>query len=207
VLPPPDHVPADFRNTPDVAKKLQVLFDSQPQKAAALLHYSGAHSTKDLAGTLGFVTYMLLDLQQRGGGNPFDNRGVIYETPDADYNTLNDGVKRYTADPKAADYVHNWYTPTGHLTKPMLAIHTTYDPLVPVRIPDRYPELLEQSGAQNLFVQQYVKHDGHCAIAPDEIAAGFNELRQWKSTGAKPHAGLHPESAVSTSAQGQGPNR
>jgi len=196
-LPPPNKVPADYKNTPDAAKQLQALIDGQPEKAKALLRYSGAHSTKDLAGTLTFITYMLLDLEQRSGGNPFDNRNTIYESSD-DYNALNDGVKRYAADAKAAEYIRTWYTPTGKLSHPMLAIHTSYDPLVPVRIPDRYPELVEQTGSESMFVQQYVKHDGHCAILPGEIAAGFSELRAWKDHGLKPHTGLHPESAVST---------
>lgn len=191
-LPPPDKVPSDYKNTPEATKQLQALMDSQPEKAKAILRYSGAHSTKDLAGTLTFITYMLLDLQQRGGGNPFDNRNTIYESPD-DYNALNDGVKRYAADPKAAEYIRTWYTPTGRLTHPMLAIHTSYDPLVPVRIPDRYPELVEQTGSTSMFVQQYVKHDGHCTILPGEIAAGFSELRAWKDQGLRPHTGLHPE--------------
>jgi len=194
VLPSPDKVPADYRNTPESAKQVQAAMDSQPEKAAALLRYSGAHSTRDLAGTLTFITYMLLDLQQRGGGNPFDNRNTIYESAD-NYNALNDGVKRYAADPKAAEYIRTWYTPSGKLTHPMLAIHTSYDPLVPVRIPDRYPELVEATGSNAMFVQQYVKHDGHCAILPAEVAAGFTELRAWKDSGVRPHAGLHPEAA------------
>jgi len=196
-LPPPNKIPADYKNTPEASKQLQAVMDSQPEKAKALLRYSGAHNTKDLAGTLTFITYMLLDLEQRGGGNPFDNRNTIYESPD-DYNALNDGVKRYAADPKAAEYIRTWYTPSGKLTRPMLAIHTSYDPLVPVRIPDRYPELVEQTGSDSMFVQQYVKHDGHCAILPGEIAAGFSELRAWKDQGLKPHTGLHPEAGVST---------
>ena len=118
---------------------------------------------------------------------------MIYESRD-DYNALNDGVKRYAADPHAAEYIRTWYTPTGRLTHPMLAIHTSYDPLVPVRIPNRYPELIEQTGSQAMFVQQYVKHDGHCAIQPSEIATGFSELRAWKDNGVKPRPGLTPES-------------
>ncbi len=204
-LPRPDKVPADYKNSQDAAKELQALMDSQPEKAAALLRYSGAHNTKDLAGTLTFITFMLLDLQQRSGGNPFDNRNAIYESTD-NYNALNDGVKRYTADPRAAEYVRNWYTPTGKLTRPMLAIHTSYDPLVPVRIPARYPELVEQTGSSALFVQQYVKHDGHCAILPNEVAAGFTELREWKEKGVKPHAGLHPETK-GASGQSKGSDR
>lgn len=205
-LPPPEKVPADYKNTPEAAKQLQAVIDAQPEKAAAILRYSGAHNSKDLAGTLTFITFMLLDLQQRGGGNPFENRNTIYESSD-NYNALNDGVKRYTADPKAAEYIRTWYTPTGRLTHPMLAIHTSYDPLVPVRIPDRYPELVEQTGSTAMFVQQYVKHDGHCAILPNEIAAGFSELRAWKDNGVRPHAGLHPETSAAATGTTKGTDR
>lgn len=206
-LPSPDKIPDDFKSNEESVKQLQALIDSQPGKAAALLRYSGAHSTRDLAGTLEFITYMLLDLQHRAGGNPFDNRNEIYETTNDDYNALNDGVKRYAADPRAAEYIRTWYTPTGKLTHPMLAIHTSYDPLVPVRIPDRYPELVEQTGSQAMFVQQYVKHDGHCAILPNEIAAGFSELRAWKDGGTRPHSGLHPEARVVASGESKGAHR
>jgi len=189
-----------------VTDRIQALLDSQPEKAAAMLHYSGSHSTKDLAGTLVFVTYMFLDLEKRAGGNPFDNRDQIYDAPD-NYNALNDGVKRYQADPRAEEYVRTWYTPTGKLSRPMLAIHTSYDQLVPVRIPDMYQGLVEQSGSQALFVQQYVKHDGHCNIQPNEIADGFTELRAWKEKGVRPHSGLHPESRAAASSQSQGTDR
>lgn len=191
-LPSPDKVPAEYKMGDDVTDRIQALMDSQPEKAKALLRYSGAHNTKDLASTLTFVTWMFGDLQRRSGGNPFDNHNVIYESPD-NYNELNDGVKRYTADPKAAEYLRTWYTPTGKISHPMLAIHTTYDPLVPVRIPDLYPALAESNGASDLFVQQYVHHDGHCAIQPDEIAQGFSELRDWKNAGVKPHSGVHKD--------------
>ncbi|HLG99519.1 MAG TPA: alpha/beta fold hydrolase [Bryobacteraceae bacterium] len=205
-LPPPDKVPADFKGTQEVTDRIQALLDHQPEKAAAILRYSGAHSTKDLAGTLVFVTYMFLDLEKRAGGNPFDNRDVIYDVPD-NYNALNDGVARYQADPRAEEYIRTWYTPTGKLSHPMLAIHTSYDQLVPVRIPDMYFSLVEQSGSQNLFVQQYVKHDGHCNIQPNEIADGFAELRAWKDKGIRPHSGLHPEGRVAASGQSQGADR
>ena len=35
-------------------------------------------------------------------------------------------MKRYAADPKAVAYLRNYYTPTGRLTKPMLALHTQW---------------------------------------------------------------------------------
>ena len=93
------------------------------------------------------------------------------------------------ADPRAAEYLRTWYQPTGRLTRPMLAIHTTYDPIVPVNIPNFYQELTTEAGSQDLFVQQYVEHDGHCNITPEETAQGFRELRDWKNGGSRPPAG------------------
>jgi|SRR5579872_354460 len=211
VLPAPNNVPPDFRNSKEAAEKVAAVLDASPEKSAALRRYAGAHNNKDLASTLTFITDMLRELHERAGGNPFDNRGVIYETPGEDYNALNDGVKRYAADQRAAEYVRTWYTPTGRLERPLLAIHTTYDPLVPVRIPDMYPGIVDQAGAANMFVQQYVHHDGHCAILPAEIAKGFSELREWKSSGVKPPFGLNgadvPASGAASGGNGHGANR
>jgi len=91
-------------------------------------------------------------------------------------------VKRYTGSPAAAEYLHAWYTPTGRLSDPMLAVHTTYDPLVPPWIPNMYATLAPEA----LFVQQYVKRPGHCAITPEETARAFSQLREWKQTGKRP---------------------
>jgi len=191
VLPSPDKVPTDFQVTKEAVDKLTALLDGNAEKSAAVRRYSGTHNNKELAGTLMFVTDLLRELQQRAGGNPFDNRAMIYETPEPDYNALNDGVKRYAADPRAAEYLRTWYTPTGKLERPLLAIHTTYDQLVPVRIPDMYPSIVDRARASNMFVQQYVHHDGHCAILPAEVARGFSELREWKTSGVHPPFGLN----------------
>ena len=73
----------------------------------------------------------------------------------------------------------------------MLAIHTTYDPLVPSWMPNSYSILTEQVGTKNMFVQQYVRHDGHCAISNPEVARGFAQLRDWKTNGKQQPAGLN----------------
>lgn len=188
-LPSPENVPADFRNKPDKTKEIVALLDGDPEKSAALRQFSGAHNNRDLGSTLVFLTDLLRELQQRAGGNPFDNRDIIYESA-SDYNALNKGVKRYASVPRAAEYLRTWYTPTGKLSRPMLAIHTTYDPLVPVRIPDMYPGILEIGGSRDMFVQQFVPHDGHCAILAPEIERGFSALREWKDHGVRPASGL-----------------
>jgi pimeloyl-ACP methyl ester carboxylesterase len=189
-LPPPDRVPADFRSTQEKVKEIIGVLDSQPEKSASLRRITGAHNNKDLGSSMVFLTDLFRELQQRAGGNPFDNRDIIYESPDNDYNALNQGVKRYQADPRAAEYVRTWYTPTGRLSHPMLAVHTTYDPLVPVRIPSLYPGIAELAGSRDLFVQEFVEHDGHCTILPPEIKKAFSSLREWKNSGVRPVSGL-----------------
>ena len=128
------------------------------------------------------------ELQERAGGNPFDNRNIIYSNTDDD-NTVNAGVKRFVADPKAVEYLRTFYTPTVKIARPMLAIHTSYDPLVPVSVPNSYQSLVDGAGTSSLFVQQYVKHDGHCRILPEEVKKGFSQLREWKSSGVRPKSG------------------
>jgi pimeloyl-ACP methyl ester carboxylesterase len=188
VLPSPVKVPADFSRTPQrVAEVLKALED-KPEQAAAMRRYSNIRTNKELAATIVFWTYILKDLQQRGGGNPFDNRNTIYDgTPDD--NAVNSGVGRYKADARAADYIRHYYTPTGRLTRPLLAIHSTYDVLVPPWVTNQYSILAAEAGSSDWFVQQYVKHNGHCAILPDEIRRGFDQLREWKTIGKRPPAG------------------
>jgi pimeloyl-ACP methyl ester carboxylesterase len=187
-LPGPIDIPADFRNTPELAKQIEALLDASRDKAAILRRQNGTKSNKDLAGVLTFLTAMFRELQDRAGGNPFDNRNIIYSNTDDD-NAVNAGVKRYTADPKAVEYLRTFYTPTGRISRPVLAIHTSYDPLVPVSIPNVYQSLVDGAGTSNLFVQQYVKHDGHCNILPEEMKKGFSDLREWKSSGVRPKPG------------------
>jgi pimeloyl-ACP methyl ester carboxylesterase len=188
-LPNPSKVDPDFINTPQATEKINALLDAEPEKAAILRRQAFIKNNKDLAGSLTFITYILKELQQRTGGNPFDNRNVIY-TGTPDDNALNATVKRYAADPRAAAYVRNYYTPTGRITKPMFHVHTSYDPIVPASIPNQYASLADQAGAANLFVQAYVPRDGHCSITPAEIGRAFSLLREWKSSGVRPSGGL-----------------
>jgi pimeloyl-ACP methyl ester carboxylesterase len=191
VLPEPGRFPADFEMSKELGNKVQSALDANPETAKLFLAYTRAHSTKDLAGSLVLIAYVVKELEIRAGGNPFDNRAVIYDWP-GDQNALNDGVKRYAASPAAALYLKTWYTPTGRIAHPMLAIHTTYDPIVPTRVPAAYAALTEEAGTDHLFVQQYVHHDGHCTMTPEEISAGFRELRAWTEHGVKPSDGALP---------------
>lgn len=191
IIPNPTKIPKDFvKSTSDreLLSKISDALESSPEKAAALRRQNNLKTNKDLAGTLAFLVYLVKEIEDRSGGNPFDNRNVIYSGT-LDDNKLNSEIPRYAADPKAIAYLRENYTPTGKIEKPMLAIHTSYDPLVPVTIPNTYSTLVELAGTSNLFVQQFVEHDGHCAILPSEMSRGFEELREWKNNGTRPAGG------------------
>ncbi len=190
-LPPPVGTPADYRNTKVETAKILGLLDGAPEKAEALRQYSNIRKNEELAGVVTFWTFILMDLQQRSGGNPFDNRDTIYEgSPDDD--ALNDGVKRYAADPGAESFLRANYTPSGRLGGPMLHLANTYDPLVPPWVPNTYADLAERANNEELFVQQYVKTPGHCRISPEEVASGFGQLRKWVEAGERPTPGAVP---------------
>ena len=191
LLPYPAKVPKDFQMTEQLSKTVFDRLLAKPVAAAVVRKLDGIHNDRDLASTIIFATYILKDIEHRADGNPFDNRNTIY-TGSPDDNALNDGVKRYAPDAGALAYLQRYITLTGHLTRPVLAVHTTYDPLVPPEIPNKYSLLTREAGTGDLFVQQYVKHDGHCHITPEETEKGFEELRRWKGTHQAPKAGwLH----------------
>jgi alpha-beta hydrolase superfamily lysophospholipase len=187
-LPPIDKVPSDYSSGPERIKKLTALLDSKPQEAANVRRFAALRLNAEVAWAVSLFTNIVKDVQQRGGGNPFDNTNTIYEGTGDDY-ALNDRVRRYKADAQAAEYLRANYTPTGRLLKPLVAIHTTYDPLVPPWLTNAYSAATGQAGASGLFVQQYVKRTGHCAISPDDVASSFAQLRKWVSEGVKPPAG------------------
>lgn len=187
-LPSPVRVPADFRGGKEQIDRVLAVLQSAPGKAAAVRQYAGIHRDEELASVLTLWTYILMDLQQRSGGNPFDNRDTIY-SGSPDDNALNDGVRRYAADPGADSFLRANYAPSGRLGGPMLHLANVYDPLVPPWVPNTYMDLAERANNEELFVQQYVKTPGHCRISADEIRAGFGELRKWVETGERPSGG------------------
>lgn len=195
LLPSPARVPPSYEMSEKLTKKILAALNAKPTAAAAVRGYADVHTNRDLADGIVFLTYILKDLEQRSGGSPFDNRNTIYTRVPAS-NAVNDRVERYEAEPGALTYLQQFYTPTGKLTRPVLAIHTSYDPLVSPSIPSDYFLLAREAGAGQFFTQQYVKHDGHCNIKPAEIDRGFSELVAWKKNGKAPKAGwLRSESA------------
>jgi alpha-beta hydrolase superfamily lysophospholipase len=135
-------------------------------------------------GLVWFYAVILRELQQRAGGNPFDNRGSAYHGL-GDDPAFNRGVRRYAADPAAVAWLRDRFSPTGRVADPVLAVHTTYDAVVEPEQMDRYRALAQLAGTADRFAAGYVVADGHCAFTPAQIGAAFDALRTWAATGTR----------------------
>lgn len=194
VFPPLDPVPSDYRATPALSQKVKRALQANPQGAAAMRSLLRLHSDQDVANKMLFFTYVFMDVQRKAGGNPFDNRNYIYEGT-RDDRALNAGVKRYAADPEATQFLVQYYTPTGRLLRPMLALSTTYDTLVDPSLVYAYEFAVERQGRTQEFVQQYVNADGHCNFTAGQVWTAFSELVNWVNKEQRPAPGLLPENS------------
>lgn len=184
LVPVPDMLP----EYADMKKRIAEALAAKPAAREALLRLYGVASEKSFPDIVAFVTQVLRELQQRTHGNPFGNADLIYTGSGDDY-ALNDGVKRYRADTQAAAYVARWYTPTGKLMRPLLALHDTGDPLVPAGDAFEYALIAQRAGHGENFVQQYINREGHCAFEPAEVTRALSELVDWVDAGKRPVAG------------------
>lgn len=189
-------VPSDYLATDAVRQKIMAGLKANPQATTELRNLLDIHSDAQVAWDIAYFTFVIGDMQRRAGGNPFDNRNYIYTGTDPDKSTsdfaLNDGVRRYAAVPKAQQYLMQHYYPSGRLEKPMVAVHTVYDPLVPAGAISLYDHMVKAAGFGENLVQQYVKHEGHCNITPEEEGRAFDELVEWTHHGPRPSPGVVP---------------
>lgn len=197
LMPPLNGIPSDFFANRAERARIAAALRKNPQGAAAMRSLMGLHSDAELAADIAYFTFVIGDMQRRAGGNPFDNRNTIYSGSNAanslgDYE-LNDKVRRYDAQPAARAYLIRHYTPTGRLGRPMLALHTVYDPIVPVSQLALYSREVEAAGFSRNLIQQYVHRDGHCTLRQDEVGEAFDELVGWTHGGPRPAAGLIKE--------------
>lgn len=172
-IPPRDALAAAVRANPAGAEALGRRYAVRPESVPGLVW---------------FYAVILRELQQRAGGNPFDNRGSAYHGVGVD-STVNRGVRRYAADPQAVVYLRDRFSPTGRIADPVLAVHTTYDAVVEPEQMDRYRALTQLAGTSDRFAASYVSADGHCAFTPAHLGAAFDALRTWAATGTRPTEG------------------
>jgi pimeloyl-ACP methyl ester carboxylesterase len=153
--------------------------------------YAGSRGMRreSLASIISMSHMIYAELADRAGGNPIDNRGTIYSDfePSID---LNEIVPRYAADEEAFEYLKRNYTPTGRLSGPVLALHTTYDAGVPPCLPAVYSSTVGLLDGGEWFVQMRAEADGHCRFSPEQIGKAFDMMREWASAGSRPEPGV-----------------
>lgn len=109
------------------------------------------------------------------GGNPFGNAERSYSGSDND-DALNAGVARFTADPVALANVESRYETTGRLRVPLVAMHTTRDPIVPFWHQTLYEDKVSEAGSGSRITALPSEQYGHCQFTLPELVAGFSTL-------------------------------
>ncbi len=188
VLGPLVPVTATFLPTDAFIAKVTSTLKSNPAAARSLQSFYGVGDATTLPDVIAFNLYEIKEMQQRVHGNPFGNADLIYTGSGDDF-ALNAGVHRYRADAAAVQRMARFYTPTGKLDRPLLALHDTGDPLVPASTAFEYALAAGRAGNGDHFVQQFVNRKGHCVFTPAEIDRAFGELLDWVHEGRRPASG------------------
>lgn len=184
-------VPENYLPTAAVETRIAAALRAKPEAAESLLRIWGVGDVPTLGSVIAFNYYEAGELQRRTHGNPFNNADLIY-TGSKDAFALNAGVKRYRADASAAAYIGRWYTPSGKLLRPLLALHDTGDPLVPASGAFDYALAVQRQEHAGNFVQQFINREGHCVFTPEEIGRAFDELLAWVRDNRRPASGPLP---------------
>ena len=78
---------------------------------------------------------------------------------------------------------------TGDIKKPVLAMHTASDELIPVDLTIHYQELTNERKTTDQLVQLYVNRAGHCSFALSELGGSLTLLDSWIREGKRPQPG------------------
>jgi len=180
-------VTGDDHIEPEVIQKQ---LEQRPDLASLFAEHFRVRES-DLPEVISFGQYTLKESAAWLGGLPVGNTETIYDGFGNKNQRLNREVKRYVADPDAAAYFKQYYTPTGKISDPVLVLHTTYDELLPVENYKYYEAATRLQGTSHLYTQQYVVSDGHCNFTLEETARALDQLLKWIREGVRPAPDYH----------------
>jgi pimeloyl-ACP methyl ester carboxylesterase len=171
-----------------VATKAAELIKADPEGAEKFIQMVNLPTVQSIPGVIGFWSEILREMQERTGGNAFDNRDTIYAGSDDDAK-LNREIPRHAADSGAQEYMRQWATITGEIRDPVIVLHTLVDELVPVEATAHYDTLTNLAETSDLYVQLHVAREGHCRFTEDETSEALRRLTEWVTTGKRAEAG------------------
>lgn len=181
------HLPVGTDLQHDVIDPAAAAMTAHPEGAFAISQIkqtpvpfaSGPELVGSIVQALVLHTLELGDLLQRTGGESFfENDHTVYDgpLPAPLLQDLNARVARYEMPESAEQFLRRNYEPTGELEFPLLALHTTRDPTVPIFNETLFAERVHAAGRANFLTQRTDDRYGHVGFTPDQIMAAFREM-------------------------------
>lgn len=130
-----------------------------------------AQTIEDL---LWYNVFATNDATTKLGGQPYDNRTRVYSGSDEDA-VLNDEIARFDADSTALDAMQAYET-TGLLERPLITLHTTGDPIVPIWHAADYEAQIAAAGRAPFHERITYDNYGHCQFTAAVILDAFGRL-------------------------------
>lgn len=180
VLPPTAIAipPSLIEQWPEAAVQIGQLLQANPLKTAQLIStgripagLDPANAGDAILSVLWYNVFATNDAKATLGGNPFDNRHRWYSGSLNDW-LLNWKVARFDAAPAAVAEMAKYQT-TGNLRRPLVTLHTSWDPVVPAWQESTYAKKVAAAGKSHLLVRYPVPRYGHCAFNEGEVLIAF----------------------------------
>ncbi|MFN8466363.1 MAG: alpha/beta fold hydrolase [Caldilineaceae bacterium] len=126
---------------------------------------------------LWYNVYATDDAAVKLGGQPFNNQNPWRDyTGSSNDSALNATVARFTASPEALLNMATQYQTSGRIKIPVVTLHTTLDPVVPIWHQTEYTAQVQAAGASSLYAGYQEASYGHCAFNPLQVLSAFNKL-------------------------------
>lgn len=180
VLPPTAiDIPSSLITSwPTVAVQIGQQLQANPLKTAQLVSTANipiglnpANARDAILSALWYNVFATNDAKATLGGNPFDNNPRWYSGSLNDW-LLNLRVARFDAAPAALTEMRKYQT-TGNLRRPLITLHTSWDPVVPAWQESAYAKKVAAAGKSHLLVRYPVPRYGHCAFNEGEVLVAF----------------------------------
>ncbi len=204
VPPSPVDVPDDLLATWETSTysttiKPVIVDPANSAKVEELLKVAGvAYSTSDAASRESSVERMLWyniygtdDATAKLGGQPYNNKQPLRTySGSSDDTALNRDVARFEAAPAALAAIAAEYQTSGRITIPVVTLHTTLDPVVPIWHQQDYTAKVQAAGTGAPYEAYQAQSYGHCTFSPFEVLNAFTRLTTLVDQVVKPQVYL-----------------
>lgn len=189
----PGVVPGSVADVPGVVRKdwdavyaprVRTVLEGDPGRLAEFLAVTNMAVDPDAShedvlawveGLVWFATFASDDAAARLGGSPYGNRRRVYRGS-RDDGALNRGIGRHVADPGAVAEIAAHYETSGRLSRPLVTLHSRFDPTVPYRQVRQFARKVRSEGATALYGHVAGDRFGHCVFDLGETLLAFAKM-------------------------------